>query len=73
MGGTFIALKAQGYAQELEEAQNAMKKLNCHLNKIIMDELPESHEKRAMIYIQKDKETNKKYPRSYADIKKLPL
>ena len=73
VGGTFIALKAQGYAQELEEAQSAMKKLNCHLNKIIMDELPESHEKRAMIYIQKDKETNKKYPRSYADIKKLPL
>lgn len=73
VGGTFIALKGQGFEKELEESESALKKLHCHLVKIIDDELPESQEKRVMIYIQKEKETNKKYPRSYSDIKKLPL
>ena len=73
VGGTFIALKGQGFEQEIIDSQSAMKKLNCHLVKIVDDELPESLEKRVMIYIQKDKETHKKYPRSYSDIKKLPL
>lgn len=73
VGGTFIALKGMGFEQEIIDSEKALKKLNCHLVKIVEDELPDSKEKRVMIYIQKDKETNKKYPRSYADIKKLPL
>lgn len=73
VGGTFIALKGMGFEQEIIDSEKAFKKLNCHLVKIVEDELPDSKEKRVMIYIQKDKETNKKYPRSYADIKKLPL
>ena len=73
VGGSFIALKAIGFEKEIEESQNAMKKLGCHLEKIIEDQLPESQEKRVMIYIVKDKETQKKYPRQYSDIKKLPL
>ena len=73
VGGTFISLKGQGFEKEIDECQNAFKKLNCHLEKIIEDELPESLEKRVMIYIVKDKQTNKKYPRQYSDIKKLPL
>lgn len=73
VGGTFIALKALGYEKELEDSQNALKKLGCHLEKIIEDQLPESLEKRVMIYIVKDKETQKKYPRQYSEIKKLPL
>ena len=73
VGGTFIALKGQGYESEIKESKKAMKKLGCHLEKIIEDTLPESQESRVMIYIVKDKETNKKYPRSFAEIKKLPL
>ena len=73
VGGTFIALKGMGFEQEIIDSEKAFKKLNCHLAKIVEDELPDSKEKRVMIYIKKDKETNKKYPRSYADIKKLPL
>lgn len=73
VGGTFIALKGQGYEAEIKGSIKAMNKLGCHLEKIIEDKLPESDEQRVMIYIKKDKETNKKYPRSYADIKKLPL
>ena len=73
VGGTFIALKGPGVEQEIEESQNALKKLSARVGKIIVDELPESLESRNIVYIIKDKETNKKYPRDYKDIKKLPL
>ncbi len=73
VGGTFIALKGPGAEEEIVQSQNALKKLNCRVNKIIVDELPESSETRNIVYIVKDKETNKKYPRDYKDIKKLPL
>ena len=73
VGGTFIALKGPGVEEEIAESQNALKKLNARVGKIIVDELPESLESRNIVYIIKDKETNKKYPRDYKDIKKLPL
>ena len=73
VGGIFIALKGPGAEEEIAESQNALKKLNSRVNKIIVDELPESSEVRNIVYIIKEKETNKKYPRDYKDIKKLPL
>lgn len=73
VGGTFIALKGLGYEEEINNAKNALKKLNCHIESIYDFDLPESKEKRAIIYIKKDKETSKKYPRQYTDIKKQPL
>ncbi len=73
VGGTFIALKGQGFEDELVSAQKAMSKLGCHLKEIIEDELPECREKRALIHIVKDKVTNARYPRQYSEIKKLPL
>ena len=73
VGGTFIALKGPGVEEEIAQSQNALKKLNARVGKIIVDELPESLESRNIVYIIKDKETNKKYPRDYKDIKKLPL
>lgn len=73
VGGSFIAMKGPGFEEELELCSNALKKLNCHIHKVIEDELPESLEKRNLIYITKDKETIKKFPREYKDIKKLPL
>ena len=73
VGGSFIAMKGPGLEEELELCSNALKKLNCHIHKVIEDELPESLEKRNLIYITKDKETIKKFPREYKDIKKLPL
>lgn len=73
VGGTFVALKGQGFEDELMTADGAMKKLGCHLKEIIEDELPECGEKRALIHIIKDKVTNTKYPRQYSEIKKLPL
>ena len=73
VGGTFIALKGPGLEDELNSSINALKKLNCHVQKVIADELPESLETRNNIYIVKDKATNKKYPREYSEIKNLPL
>lgn len=73
VGGAFIAMKGPGLEEELNLSVNALKKLNCHIQKVIEDELPESLETRNIIYIVKDKETQKKYPRAYKDIKKLPL
>lgn len=73
VGGAFVAMKGPGLEEELNMSGNALKKLNCHIQKVIQDELPESLETRNIIYIVKDKETQKKYPRAYKDIKKLPL
>ncbi len=73
VGSTFIALKGDKYEEEINDSLNAFKKLGCSIDHIFELTLPESQEKRAIIYIRKDKETNKKYPRQYSDIKKLPL
>lgn len=73
VGGTFIAMKSLSTEEELMNSQKALKKLNCHLQKVYEDNLPESDERRTLIYIVKDKPTNKKYPRDYATIKNLPL
>ena len=73
INGTFIALKGPGLESELNNCKNAFKKLNCHVQKIISDVLPESGETRNIIYISKDEKTNLKYPRDYKDIKGKPL
>ncbi len=73
VGGTFIAMKGAGYEQEILDSQKAFKKLNCRIESIEEFELPESKEFRAIIRIVKEKPTNKKYPRQYNEIKKLPL
>jgi len=72
-GGTFIAMKGPNLEEEFAVCKKAFKQLNCHIHKIIEDELPESSMKRNIIYITKDKVTPKKFPREYKDIKKLPL
>ena len=73
VGGTFLALKGQGFEDEIAFSNEALRKLNCHVEKVLEFELPESKENRYIIHIVKDKETNKKYPRQYSDIKRQPL
>lgn len=69
VNGVFVALKGPGAEQEIIEASNAMKKLDCRLEKIYIDKLPVSNECRTLIYIIKEKKTQKRYPRDYKDIK----
>lgn len=71
--GELCALKAKGIEEEISNAKGAFKKLDCHLERIYEDTLPECDEYRALVYIKKDKETNKKYPRDFALIKDKPL
>lgn len=73
VGGTFIALKGPGLDDELNASKNALNKLNCSIQKVIEDVLPESGEVRNIIYITKNKPTHNKYPRDYKEIKRSPL
>jgi len=73
VGGVFIAMKGPGFEQEITEAQGALKKLNCEIDYIYEDQLPESKENRSFIYIKKIKEIPKKYPRLYGEIKNKAL
>ena len=73
VGGHLIAMKGLDYEMEICEAQGALKKLNCKVDYIYEDQLPESGESRSFIYIKKVGETLKKYPRSFGEIKSKPL
>lgn len=68
VGGTFIAMKGTKADEELEEAKSIIKNLGGEISNIIELELPESKEKRTLIFINKVNKTPKKYPRNYSDI-----
>ena len=71
--GHLIAMKGPGLEEEISEAKGAFKKLNCEIDYIYEDQLPESQESRFFVYIKKNKETPKKYPRLFGEIKNKPL
>ena len=73
VGGHLIAMKGPDFENEIAEAKGAFKKLNCEIDYIYEDQLPESKEGRFFVYIKKNKETPKKYPRSFGEIKNKPL
>ena len=73
VGGVFIAMKGPDFKDELAEAKGALNKLNCEIDYIYEDQLPESKETRFFVYIKKLKETPKKYPRPYGEIKNKAL
>ena len=73
VGGYFIAMKGKQGKDEIEQSKRALSLLGCKIVSISETELPESKETRINIIIQKEKETNKKYPRLYKDIVNKPL
>lgn len=73
VGGYFIAMKGRQGKDEIEQSKRALSLLGCKIVSINEIELPESKEIRINIVIQKEKETNKKYPRLYKDIVNKPL
>ena len=73
VGGVLIAYKGPEAFNEIKKSEKAMKKLKCHFQKTYEDVLPESLDKRCLVYVVKDGETPHKYPRDYSEIKKLPL
>ncbi len=72
VGGVFIALKGKEGNNELKLASNGIKKLGGKLENIFSYNLPCGDE-RCLIIIKKISPTQKRYPRSYNEIKTKPL
>ena len=73
VGGLFIAMKGSSGEEELNEAKNAIKVLGGQIKDIIYFNLPNDEGKREIIVIEKIKEGNLKYPRSFSKLKERPL
>ena len=73
-GSYFVAYKSKNSDQEIQQAENAFKILNSHIEYRIKYDLPyiQDHT-RELIVIKKDKDTQKSYPRKSGQAKKNPL
>lgn len=67
----FIAMK--GSKREDEEASNALKLLECKIDKVDTFFLPKEESMRTLYVIKKIKKTSLKYPRKFVEMKKNPL
>lgn len=71
IGGYFIAMKAN--IENEPNFESAKIVLNCTLEKRCEFKLPEENSIRTLLLFKKNKETNKKFPRKYSEIKRKPL
>lgn len=71
-GGLFVAMKGPNLDDEIQEANKAIKTLGGKLDDIKEFTLPDGSN-RNIVVIKKIKNTEKKYPRNTAQIKKNPL
>ena len=69
VGGFLIAMKGKAQ-EELKESQDRIYQLNGKIVKMVEFNLPKEESIRTLIMIEKKAPTNKKYPRSYSEIKK---
>lgn len=67
VNGTFIAMKGEKGNEELLEAKNALKITHLNLNETVL------FDKSINFFFNKEKSIDKKYPRNYSQIKKMPL
>lgn len=73
VGGTFLSMKAVDSEQELNDAKPAIKTLGGAVERVEDYTIPGTEVRHRLIVIKKIKETPKKYPRTFAKIKKNPL
>ena len=74
VGGYFVAYKAKIVNEEIEQAQNALKTLNCKIEEIIDYKLPlDENFERNLVIIKKAKSTPKGFPRKVGLAKSMPL
>ena len=73
VGGTFLSMKSVDSDAELEEAKKAIATLGGRVTDVKDYVIPGTEVTHRVIFIQKMKETPKKYPRAFAKIKKSPL
>lgn len=73
VGGTFLSMKSVDSGQELSAAANAIALLGGAPAETADYEIPGTDIRHRLILIRKIRETPKKYPRTFAKIKKNPL
>ncbi len=73
LGGHFVAMKGRAYTQEVEDAKAALQLLGGRLEKISEVKLPGLLDKRAIIYVKKQRPTAMRYPRRAGLPAKEPL
>ena len=73
VGGLFLSMKSVDSDAELEDAQQAIAILGGRVTDVKDYVIPGTEVTHRVIFVQKLKETPKKYPRAFAKIKKLPL
>ena len=73
INGTFAALKGMKYAQETQDGKKAVSILGGSTPDCVEIRLPDLDDKRAVIYIKKEKSTPKAYPRKAGTPDKNPL
>ncbi|MBO4737548.1 MAG: 16S rRNA (guanine(527)-N(7))-methyltransferase RsmG [Bacilli bacterium] len=71
--GLMIAMKGAKGKEELADAKKAVQKLYLKVININEQALPNDEGVRYNIILKKEKKTEKKYPRSWAEIQKKPL
>lgn len=72
-GGTFLAMKSVESDRELAEAGFAIQTLGGRVERSETYQIPETDVRHRVIVIKKVEKTEKKYPRTFAKIKKHPL
>ena len=73
VGGFFLSMKSVDSDAELEDAQQAIAILGGRVTDVKDYVIPGTEVTHRVIFVQKLKETPKKYPRAFAKIKKSPL
>lgn len=73
VGGLFLAMKGPGAEEEAEEAAKAIALLGGKLERVAVYPIPGTDTRHSVVMIRKVRETPKKYPRRWAQIKKQPL
>lgn len=73
VGGTFLSMKSVDSDGELEDAQQAIAVLGGRVRDVEDYVIPGTEVTHRVIFVEKLKETPKKYPRAFAKIKKTPL
>ena len=71
--GSLIAYKGSMVDIEIKQASRAIHSLDSRLDKVERFSLPYSKDGRSLVFITKNKENKKKYPRSYSEITSKPL
>jgi len=73
VGGTFLAMKSVDSGDELWAAEPAIETLGGKVERTVDYTIPGTAVSHRLIFIKKIRETDKKYPRPFAKIKKNPL